>query len=241
MHRLLWLFSRVIVLIASSAIITMIHPVLLLIIATLLAFNFIITTRTKKLDKQANDALTKTQRKLQYMTNTMSDFSYGKDVRLFSMKNFLMPRYKDEQQHIFNGRMKIQQRWLRSKNVFAFTSLLQETVMYAWLCWQVLNGSISIGDFTMYIAAILKFSQAMRGILDDIAHIRQQHEVICDFRSFLDYPDLLYFTRLFDQHYTTLHDQIEDLYYRNRTHLPEEIRRKKEEALHSGQRAATLH
>lgn len=190
MHRLLWLFSRVIVLIASSAIITMIHPVLLLIIATLLAFNFIITTRTKKLDKQANDALTKTQRKLQYMTNTMSDFSYGKDVRLFSMKKFLMPRYKDEQQHIFNGRMKIQQIWLRSKNVFAFTSLLQETVMYAWLCWQVLNGSISIGDFTMYIAAILKFSQAMRGILDDIAHIRQQHEVICDFRSFLDYPDL---------------------------------------------------
>lgn len=51
----------------------------------------------------------------------------------------------------------------------------------------------------------------------------------------------MFLTRLFDQYYTTLRDQIKDLYHRKRIHLPDKIRRKKEEALHSGQRAATLH
>lgn len=53
--------------------------------------------------------------------------------------------------------------------------------------------------------------------------------------------NLVFLTRLFDQYYTTLRDQIKDLYHRKRIHLPDKIRRKKEEALHSGQRAATLH
>src|SRR5690606_30554182 len=39
------------------------------------------------------------------------------------------------------------------------------------------------------IAAIRAFSDVLNGLLDDVSHIRQQNEVISDFRAFLDLPD----------------------------------------------------
>jgi ABC-type multidrug transport system fused ATPase/permease subunit len=189
MHRLLSLCSRALVLAGAGAVITLLHPLMLLIIAVLLAVDFVVSTRTRRLDKQVNDTLAPVQRKLDYMANVMSDFAYGKDIRLCAMSLFLLARYRAEQQQLLAGHTRIQRMWLQAKNTFALTGLAQEGVMYAWLCAQVVNGGMSIGDFTMFAAAIRTFSNALGGMLDDVSHIRQQNEVIDDFRSFLDYPE----------------------------------------------------
>ena len=189
MHRLLSLLAEAIVVAGSVAVIATLQPLLLVAIGALLAANFLASTRARTRDKQANDALAKVRRKLGYLADVMSDFAYGKDLRLFSMKGFLLARYRSDQRQLLTGEVEIQRIWLRAKGLFALTGLAQEVLMYAWLCWRVVHGGMSIGDFVMYIAAIGTFAHGLNGILDDIAHIRQQHAVICDFRSFLDYPD----------------------------------------------------
>lgn len=189
MHRLLSLFSRGIVLAGSIAIIATLQPLLLAVLGALLGANFLVTTRARRLDKLANDALAKVRRRLDYLAGVMCDFTYGKDIRLLGMKGFLLPRYTEEQRRLLGGDMGIRRIWLRAKSAYAVTGLLQELFMYAWLCWRVLDGGMSIANFVMYSVAIRTFSGALGGILDDVAHIRQQHMVISDFRAFLDYPD----------------------------------------------------
>ncbi|MBE3583652.1 MAG: ABC transporter ATP-binding protein [Limnochordaceae bacterium] len=189
MHRLLSLFGGGIVLVGTSAVITTLHPLMLVAIGALLATNFLLSSRARHQDKQVNDALAKTYRKSNYILGVMRDFSFGKDLRLFGMKDFLLDRYHQEQAQLFAGGVKILRIWLRRNNALAVTSLLQEGILYAWLCWRVIAGGMSIGDFTMYAAAIRTFSGALGSFLDDISHIRLQNEVISDFRAFLDYPD----------------------------------------------------
>jgi len=189
MHRLLSLCSRGIVLAGSIAIIGTLQPLLLAAIGALLGGNFLVTTRARRLDKLANDGLAKVRRRLDYLAGVMRDFTYGKDIRLLGMKGFLLPRYTAEQGRLVAGDVGIRRIWLGAKSAYAFTSLLQEVLMYAWLCWRVLDGRMSIANFVMYSVAIHTFSGALGGILDDIAHIRQQHMLISDFRGFLDYPD----------------------------------------------------
>ena len=189
MHRLLSLFSGGIVLAGSIAIIATLQPLLLAAFGTLLGANFLVTTRARRLDKLANDGLAKVRRRLDYLAGVMRDFTYGKDTRLLGMKRFLLPRYSEEQHRLLDGEVTIRRIWLRAKSAYAITSLLQELFMYAWLCWRVVNGGMSIANFAMYSVAIRTFSGALGGILDDIAHIRQQQMVISDLRAFLDYPD----------------------------------------------------
>ena len=189
MHRLLSLFSRVMILAGTIAIIATLQPLLVAVFGVLLGVNFLVSTRARRLDKLADDGLAKVRRRLDYLAGVMRDFTYGKDIRLLGMKRFLLPRYTAQQHLLLDGEVGIRRTWLRAKSAYAITSLLQELFMYAWLCWRVVDGGMSIANFAMYSVAIRTFSGALGGILDDIAHIRQQQMVISDFRAFLDYPD----------------------------------------------------
>lgn len=189
MHRLLSLAGHGIVLLGTAAVIATLHPLLLLAIVALLLTDFAMSSRARRLDKAVRDGLAPVERKIEYVGRTMSDFAFGKEIRLFGMKEFLLDRYRALQRESAEGHTRIQKVWLVTRNVLAVTSMIQEGLMYAWLCWRVVGGGLAIGDFVMYAAAIRAFAQAVGGALDDVSHIRQQNEVINDFRGFLDYPE----------------------------------------------------
>lgn len=191
MHRTQWAVSKALTLLTVGAVIMTLNPIIVAAIGILLAVNFIAASKTRKLDKKENDLLAPVWRKLDYISRIMSDFSYAKDIRLFEIKNFLIDRYKKEQKNRFDGQVKIWRFWNTNSNIAAVTSLLQEILLYIWLCWKVLYGNMSIGNFTMYAAAIRTFSATLGGLLDDISHIKQQNEILCDYREFLDLPDII--------------------------------------------------
>lgn len=190
MHRTQAVASKVLTLLSTGVVISFLNPLILLLLIGLLVINFVVSSNTRKKDKAENDLLAPVWRRLGYLNSIMSDFSFAKDIRLFSVQDMLKNRYTAEQKNRFAGQDKIWKLWTRNSNIFAVTSLLQEILLYAWLCWSVMFKGLSIGDFTMYAAAIRTFTGALGGLLDDISHIRQQNEVLCDFREFMDYPDV---------------------------------------------------
>lgn len=189
MRSLMSLLERTIVLAGSTAVIVTLHPLMLLLMGFLFGTRFILSSRARILAKQENDSLTTTRRKSNYLSNVMQDFAFGKDIRLFGMKNLLVSKFRQENNQLFAGRCKILTIWLRHNGVQSVIAAVQELITYGWLCWSVLAGQISIGDFTMYVSAVSTLSGAVGGLLDDISHVRLQNVVINDFRSFLDYPD----------------------------------------------------
>lgn len=115
MHRLLSSSSRVIVLTGATAVITLLHPLLLLAIAALIAINYSVSTRARRLDKAINVGLAKVWRRVNHISGVMSNFDYGKDIRLFGMKDFLLARYGDEQQRLNDGNRRLERVWLHQR------------------------------------------------------------------------------------------------------------------------------
>jgi ABC-type multidrug transport system fused ATPase/permease subunit len=190
LHRTQSLAQKLLTMAGLAAVISTLSPLLLVAIALLLFVNFLMTSHTRKKDKAENDRLAPVWRRRNYLTDVMGDFSFAKDIRLFSLRNFLRGMLVKQQDENFKGSNRIRGYWARANILYATTSLLQEVILYAWLCTRVLAGTMSIGDFTMYAAAIRTFTTALDGFIGDLVHIRQQNEVVSDFRGFLDYPDV---------------------------------------------------
>ncbi|MDR1328401.1 MAG: ABC transporter ATP-binding protein/permease [Oscillospiraceae bacterium] len=185
----LTVFGHLLTIIATVSAVFIMGWWVLLIAFAVLVVNFSVTSGARRRDKEITDELTPVNRKINYIERTASNFAYGKDIRLFSLKEFLLSRLRGEQRATFKGQNRAQKLWLGAGAVHSVTGFIQEIAMYGWLCRRVASGAVGIGGFLMYAVAIRTFSSALGSLLDDIADLVQQNKLVCDFRAFLDLPD----------------------------------------------------
>lgn len=81
-----------------------------------------------------------------------------------------------------------QSRGLWQKNsVYAHcVSLVRQAIVYGWLVFSVLNGSVTIAEFTFYSASAFQFSNAVSQLLKSLSAIRERSAQTNDFRDFMD-------------------------------------------------------
>lgn len=160
----------------------------LIVILILVSFaQFLFFRHTVKKDKkEVWDKLTPTWRKLNYMEQTTQNFDYAKDIRLFSMKNWLSGKYHDML-------MEKQERMLYSRNlwmhntIFAHTmTLVSNAAIYGVLIYGVLNTGMRIGNFTLFLGLAGTFSEVLTQFLNSLGDVKKCSLKVDDFRSFLD-------------------------------------------------------
>ena len=113
------------------------------------------------------------ERKTAYLLNIAEDFSFGKDIRIYGAKKFLLEkisRHLGISSQFYEKQIKVLN---KSRYFNTFMTLLRDATAYAYLVYKVLAHAISIGDFSMYINAVTRFSGAMNELLSSILDIRQ--------------------------------------------------------------------
>lgn len=128
-------------------------------------------------------------RKNRYLSRVMQDFAFGKDVRIYGISNWLVGLYKQNfrKQNSFNEKVEA-----RNFQVSAFgitLSLARDLLIYGFLVYGVINGKISIADFTMIFAAVAAFTVIMQELSTDIAFIHSQEHRLKEYREFLEFDD----------------------------------------------------
>lgn len=188
MHSFQGLMHTAVVVLVSIGIILNLSPWIVLILVILGAINFINMDRTKKQDKKYTwDALAPYWRKNQYMQNTVSNFNYGKDIRLFSMKTWIMKKFENLHGEMHEKIVASQNRWLGYGITSHLISLIAYGITYGYLIYNVLYKDMSIGDFTLYLGTIQTFFATINNIFNQVADIKQQSREVNDFRTFLEY------------------------------------------------------
>lgn len=113
------------------------------------------------------------ERKTSYLLNIIEDFSYGKDIRIYGAKVFLLNKISHHLE-VSNQFYAKQIRALNQSKYFnTLMTLVRDGIAYLYLVYKVVKNSISIGDFSMYISAVSQFSNAMSELLQSILDIRQ--------------------------------------------------------------------
>ena len=173
----------------AVAIMTTFNPWIILIIVVLSFAQFLFFDYIRKKDKKEMwDAMMPHWRKLEYMENVTTDFSYAKDIRLFGMQKYLAKKQIDVYDEELRHWIKSRQYWIYN-TVFAHgISLLRQLIIIGWLVYSVVFNGLSIGNFTLYTASAAAFSNAINEILQALSALRERSAHTDDYRSFMDIP-----------------------------------------------------
>lgn len=180
--------NSIITLAGCIYIVFVMHPLLIIIIAVLLIANYLFRFKMERTAKKMHDAMESVNRRFGYLTHIMKNFSFGKDIRLFGMKNWLAKRHQDVMDEHYKSNSKINNMYYRYEQIYSLTAFFQEIALYVFLIWKAFNG-MSIGDFALYAGIIRTFTGTLDMMFGQIAHISRQNLDICDYREFLEYPD----------------------------------------------------
>lgn len=129
------------------------------------------------------------ERRERYLSNVMGDFTYGKDIRVYGLSNFILEKLKEnnEPRRLINK--EIQNKNYLADIVESILSCARDAVVYGYLIFNVLDGSISIAYFSMYFLSVASLTVTLQKVFEDVAYIKGEMFRVTEMRKFLSIPN----------------------------------------------------
>ena len=148
---------------------------------------FFISNRTnKKAKEKVWDPLAPWWRKHNYLVYTTSDFSAAKDIRMFGLREWLTDKFKALNKERYEAQKMNSKIWLFASIANTVIWTVIQAAVYAWLILSVINGNMSIGNFTLYLASSMTFFEYINNLLNAVSDLFAKSREYDDFRSFMD-------------------------------------------------------
>lgn len=129
------------------------------------------------------------RRKMQYISASAADFSFGKDIRIYGMKDWLSEMYQLLLKEIKGHLGKMARNEFFSKLAGLLAILLRDGWAYAVLISMSLKGKITVEEFVLYFYAISSFASFIGNIIYEWGNLRNVSLSVCDIREFIEYPE----------------------------------------------------
>lgn len=152
-------------------------------IAKILAF-FTELDKKKFIDKMAP-----IWRKMTYLENVTKNFDFAKDIRLFSMSGIFSRELNGTNDKFYILNKKHHNRWIFCSVSMEFVLLMQKTLMYVWLVYNVIQGNYQVSDFVLYVGLVTTFHDAVGYVNWIFSNIRGNCLLINDYRNFLNWEE----------------------------------------------------
>lgn len=180
------ILGSVIGLFGFVAIIFNLSPVILLILLITTVLSYFIMIKAKNYERSRKDDLANEERKSYYSSSTLSDFQFGKDIRVYGLKDILLSKKDESNRRLLKITKDIQSCIFKASILDGVLFFIRELIIYFYLIYKVLYDSLNIGDFVMYSVAMNSFATWMDTTMKDMSTIRIQSLYINDFREFLN-------------------------------------------------------
>ena len=190
-HKLFEVSGSLVSLLTYMSLLFMLSPWVLLYLFLNMLFVYYLTSRAKKYEFSKKDENAALNRRSSYLYNTMSDFKFGKEIRIYQLGNWLCEKFRGIKGEHLQLTKKIQKRYLGVSLVDAILILIREGIVYAYLIYCVLAKGLSLGSFSMYFTSISHFTTTLQSVMEDLAHLRLQLLYVNHFRTFLEIQDEL--------------------------------------------------
>lgn len=176
------------VVITGLVIIGTMNIFIVLIMVALAVITFIVRNKTNaKAKKKVWDPLAPWWRRNDYMSNITSDFEAAKDIRMFGLSDWLTEKFRNEKKVRYEAQKMNAKIWIHASNFTYFCFSLSQALVYAYLLYLAVNGEITLGNFSLYVASSSTFYSYVRRIMDNTADLMARSREVDDWRSFLDF------------------------------------------------------
>lgn len=145
---------------------------LVILFLFMVLLSVILDFRSKKKAYEFSLDAVKVERRWNYFTRILEDSAYSKEIRINQISSWLI---NAEKEHAYNAIQFYKKRnncFIKSNFYNAILNLVQNALTYIYLINEVLSGTISIGNFTMYVSAVTSFSDTIKSVLTNILDIK---------------------------------------------------------------------
>ena len=181
------LVSQLSIFFTGVTIIVTLNPLLVLGMIVLALINFFVSNAASKYNKIHHwDPLAPWWRKRWYMDNTISDFSFAKDIRMYGLRNWLRQKFIDLQQERLEMQKRNAKLWFWYGVFSAFVWFVMQVAVYVYLIYQIAQKRMTVANFTLYVASATTFFGSISDLFSLFTNIMQRSREIDDLRSFME-------------------------------------------------------
>lgn len=179
------IISSIITLFGVLFIIIFNAPWLLLITSFILIIESVLNAKQNSVEIKYYKQLSEVNRRFDYVFSELSDFKYGKDIRLYEADEMMLEQ-ADSYNHKITELFRQEAQELHSvtalKNVF---QSLSNGTTYGYLGVLTVLRKISIGDFTMLLSASITLSSSINSVVSGIQDIYKKCCYADDYVKFM--------------------------------------------------------
>lgn len=187
--KLFSIFGSLIGFLAFATIIFNLSPMILCILVLTVLLSYFTMIKAKSYERNRKDDLAKAERESYYASSTLSDFQFGKDIRVYGLKDILLYKKVESNARLLEITKQVENHIFKASTIDGILILIREVIIYSYLIYKAIYEGLSMGDFVMYSSAMNAFAIWMDTTMKDIAIIKIQSLYISDFRDFLNKED----------------------------------------------------
>lgn len=182
------IISAVITIIGVIVLIFMHAPALFIITGVLIIINALINNRNNKLHIESYSRLAKFNRIFGYLGFEISDFRFGKDIRLYGAAEMMTDKWDIYTDMSVDNWKKLADKQLPMQLLTVTAGALRDFGSYFYLGILAILGKISIGVFTQMISAGATFDSSMNNLIFSVQEIVKRSAYAYEYVKFMDYP-----------------------------------------------------
>ena len=130
-------------------------------------------------------------RQSNYYKKVCSDFEYGKDIRVFDLKESLTKKYREKSLSFLKVVKDIKNKEFKVGLVELFILLLQDGLSYFLIIKGYFDKVLSVADVSLYLTIVISFTTILRTFIDNLAILNDDLKMTSLYFEILDSTKLL--------------------------------------------------
>ena len=192
LHMFLIFISNIFGFLLYSFIVSTLQIWILVLLITITYLNFKIQVIVRNYEFKQMDEFWKNSDQHWYLRKECVEIKKAKDIRLYQMQQWFNKRYEknmDEAITIYND---ITRKIAYGNISIRITSLIRDVIVYGYLIYLLMNHSLSIGMFVIYVGVVLGFSTWLLEIVRSYTELKKNNMYVDKFRTLLEMKDESY-------------------------------------------------
>lgn len=143
-------------------------------------------SQIKKLNIQQWEERKRMNRENEYYSSLLTDFKYGKDIRLYACKDLLITKNKEYIEDTYQYQIKINQKFKKLTIIDNLFNMVNQLLTYGYVAYYFIQSYISIAQYSLYVTSINTFISSSYSIFNSFLNIRQNTKMMSEFKKFME-------------------------------------------------------
>ena len=179
------LLTGVIQVALSAYIAISIHPIILLALIAFIALKSYLTASNHRREYQWSIDQAPFQRKLGYLKNAMTQMPFAKEVRMNRGKGWLTRKFEDVLYSYSLSVANYCNSKIKASIGIVIVDALQQALIYLYFSYQVIRGSLSIGNLSMMLQVTSLFYSSVNQIYEQLSLLSNTASHVEDYKDYL--------------------------------------------------------